>query len=269
MIITLCLALLLGGPAALAAVRANAQTHWSQARWDSAGLAPDPSRTREAVVQVYAARSWGWKGAFSVHSWIAMKPAGASRYERYDVVGWGVDQGRPAVRRDIRPVDGYWAGNKPEVIGELRGPDAEAAIGKLRAAIRDYPYPDTYRLWPGPNSNTFVAWVLRRVPELRTAMPANAIGKDWLPLSRPAALTPSGTGAQVSLWGLLGVSAGVEEGLEVNILGETVGVDPKRLGVKLPGFGSVGLLRPAEPSKVGLEGGSPGREPAEAGGIRG
>jgi hypothetical protein len=129
---------------------------------------------------------------------------------------------------------------------------AAAAIPKVRDAIARYPYRDVYRLWPGPNSNTFVAWVVRAVPEFKAAMPANAVGKDWLPLTRPAALTPSGTGAQVSLLGLLGVAAGVEEGIEVSFLGETVGIDPKHLAVKLPGFGSVGL-RTSEPSKVGYD----------------
>jgi hypothetical protein len=254
MLILLGLALLLGGPTALAVTRATEQVHWRQTRWDSAGLAPDPARHPEAVVQIYAARSWGWKGAFSVHSWVVFKPEGARSYERYDVVGWGVSSGRAAVRRDLRPVpDGFWAGNKPEVIGELRGPEAAAAIPKLRDAIARYGHARTYRIWPGPNSNTFVASLLREVPELRVAMPANAVGKDWLPLSRPVATTPSGTGVQVSLWGVLGAAVGVEEGLELNLLGLTLGVDPKRLAVKLPGLGSVGA-RVNEPSKVGLEG---------------
>jgi hypothetical protein len=254
MTIILALALLLGGPAALAITRASEQQHWSQLRWDSAGLAPDPAAIREAVVQVYAARSWGWRGAFSVHTWVALKPEGARAYERYEVVGWGVSSGRAAVRKDLRPVpDGFWAGNKPEVIGELRGAEAAAAIPRLRAAIERYSHARTYRIWPGPNSNTFTASLLRDVPELRVAMPANAVGKDWLPLSRPLAATPSGTGVQVSLWGVVGAAVGVEEGLELNVLGLTLGVDPKHLAVKLPGLGSVGA-RVNEPSKVGLEG---------------
>lgn len=250
MLVILGLALLLGGPAALAVTRAADQPHWSQTRWDSAGLAPDPARHNEAIVQIYAARSWGWKGAFSVHSWVAFKPEGVPAYERYDVVGWGVGPGgRAAVRKNIRTVDGYWAGNRPEVIGELRGEAAARAIPKLRAAIDAYVYSQEYRLWPGPNSNTFVASLLRAVPELGIAMPANAIGKDWLPLTRPVAKTPSGTGVQLSLWGLLGVAAGLEEGLEVNVLGLVLGLDPKHLALKLPGFGSLGL-RVNEPSKV-------------------
>ena len=37
---------------------------WATARRDSAGLAPDPQRfASEAIVQVYAAPTYGWKGA--------------------------------------------------------------------------------------------------------------------------------------------------------------------------------------------------------------
>lgn len=253
------LALLLLGPVGLAVARARESAHWSTMRWDSAGLAPDPARTPEAVVQVYAARSWGWKGAVSVHSWIAMKPEAAPAFERYDVVGWGVGPDRPAVRRNMRPVDGHWAGNRPEVVGELRGPEAAAVIPKLRRAIAEYPYPNTYRLWPGPNSNSFVAFVLREVPELRVTLPPHAIGRDWLPWWRPVATTPSGTGVQLSLWGLLGLTVGIEEGLEVNVLGLVLGVDPKHLAVKLPGLGSVGLLVD-EPPKVAVA--APVEEPS-------
>ena len=252
--------LLLAGPATLAVARAREHAPWSSLRWDSAGLAPDPARHPEAVVQVYCARSWGWKGAFSLHCWVALKPEGARAFERYDVVGWGVGSGRPALRRDIRPVDGYWAGNRPEIVGDLRGAEAAAAIPKLRRAIAAYPYAATYRIWPGPNSNSFVAWMVRAVPELGFAVPAHAVGRDWLPWWRPVALTPSGTGLQLSLWGLAGVAVGVEEGLEVNLLGLVLGVDPKHLAVKLPGIGSVGLLNRGEPPRtpVAVPVGEPG-----------
>jgi len=50
------------------------------------------------VVQVYAARAVSWRGAFSVHCWIVVKPADAPGYTRYDVVGFGVGSGAPAIR---------------------------------------------------------------------------------------------------------------------------------------------------------------------------
>lgn len=220
---------------------AGAQGHWSVARWDSAGLLPDPTSHPEPLVRVFVARTWGWKAAFAVHSWIVVKPAGARAYERWDVVGWGVDRGLPAVRRNIRPADGHWAGSPPEIVAALDGPLAEAAIPKLQAAIAGYPHGHEYRLWPGPNSNSFVAYLLRTVPELAAELPPTAIGKDYLVDADILARAPSGTGFQLSLLGVLGLTLALEEGLELNVLGLVFGVDPLDLAVKLPGIGRLGL----------------------------
>ena len=214
--------------------------HWSRARWDATGMAPAPTAHPEAVVQVYAARTWGWKGAFAVHSWIVFKREAATGYERYDVVGWGVGQGAPSVRRNLRPPDGRWAGNAPDLLLDLRGAAAAVLIPEIVAAIERYPYAAAYLTWPGPNSNTFVAWIGREVPALRLTMPPTAVGKDFLG-GQLAARTPSGTGLQVSLGGMLGIAMGVEEGLEVNLLGLVIGIDPKRLAIKLPGLGHLGM----------------------------
>jgi len=81
--------------------------------------------------------------------------------------------------------------------------------------VASYPYPTSYRTWPGPNSNTFTAWVGRAVPELRLKLPSTAIGKDFLP-GAIADTTPSGTGVQLSLFGLTGLAVGWDEGIEVN-----------------------------------------------------
>jgi len=215
--------------------------HWSRARWDSAGLAPDPAITAEPVVQVYGARAWSWKGIFAVHTWIVLKRQDAPAYERYEVVGWGVRRGAPAVRKDMRAVDGFWAGNPPKVLVEHRGPEVEALIDRIDEAIARYPYPDQYRTWPGPNSNTFIAHIAREVPELELELPPTAVGKDYLTKGWPVGRTPSGTGIQVSLFGVLGLSLGVAEGLEINLLGLTLGIDPQNLAIKLPGIGRVGL----------------------------
>jgi hypothetical protein len=215
--------------------------HWSKARWDSAGLAPDPATTPEPVIQVYAARAWGWKAVFAVHSWIAFKRAGATAFERYEVVGWGVGRGAPAVRRNMRAIDGYWAGNRPELLLDRRGPDVAPLIDQVEAAISSYPYPDRYRTWPGPNSNTFVAHIARTVPALGLELPPTAIGKDYLSNGSVLARTPSGTGLQLSLLGLLGLALARDEGLEVNVLGLTFGVDPLDFALKLPGLGRFGL----------------------------
>ncbi|MFN4312044.1 MAG: DUF3750 domain-containing protein [Ferrovibrio sp.] len=211
--------------------------HWSTSRWDSTGLAPDPATTPEAVVQVYAARVWGWRGAFAVHTWLVMKPADAPAFTRYEVVGWGGS----ALRISQRTPDGYWAGNPPELLHDLRGPEAQALIPQLMAAAERYPHRDGYVMWPGPNSNSFIAWLAREVPDLGLELPPTAIGKDWIGSDRLVAPAPSGTGWQVSLFGLAGITAAAREGLELNLLGLTIGIDLLRPALKLPGLGRIGL----------------------------
>ena len=213
---------------------------WSEARWDSAGLAPDPSSTPEPVLQVYAARTFGWKGIFAVHTWLAFKPQDATAYERYEVVGWRVWRGGQAVRRGGHAPDGRWAGHRPELLLDVRGAEAGPLIQQVRAAIEAYPYPDRYRTWPGPNSNTFVAAIARAVPDLGLELPPTAIGKDFLPGLGLVAPAPSGTGFQVSLFGLAGFTLALKEGVELNLLGCTLGLDVEDLALKLPGFGRIG-----------------------------
>ncbi|WP_448204682.1 DUF3750 domain-containing protein [Azospirillum sp. sgz302134] len=245
----LVLALLLAGPFFVMASGAVPMTvDWTRADRSPVGLAPEPATTPEAVVQVYAARALSWRGAFGTHPWFAVKPAGARAYTVYEVVGWRVYRGLPAVAVSNRDPDGRWFGSQPALLAELRGAEAEAAIPKIAEAARTYPYAGEYRLWPGPNSNTFAAWVARAVPELRLDLPATALGKDYLGTS-VFARAPSGTGWQVSLFGVAGLLVATEEGVEVNLLGLTVGIDPLDLAIKLPGIGRFGF-RPGEPAAV-------------------
>ncbi len=214
---------------------------WSAASRESTGLAPDPAAAREAVVQIYAPNTFGWRGAFGVHSWIAVKREGAGSYVRYDVVFWG---GSPYVRRNFAVPDGQWFGRVPDLLVDRRGPGVEALIDRIEAAVADYPYRETYRTWPGPNSNTFVAHVGRSVPELRLDLPPNAIGKDYVPLSSVIGRPPSGTGVQASLYGLLGVIVSPVEGAEINLLGLSLGADLFEPALRLPGLGRIGWKSP-------------------------
>jgi hypothetical protein len=214
---------------------------WRTASREPAGIAPDPARTPEAVVQVYAARAFNWRGVFGVHSWVAMKPKDAKEFTSVEVLGWNTYRGLNTVSQHEGAPDRRWFGADPVLLADLRGPEAEAAIPRIAAAAASYPYPDTYWIWPGPNSNSFVAHLARQAPELRLDLPPTAIGKDFLPEGGFAAILPSGTGGQLSLYGLLGAGAGLEEGIEINLLGLVFGIDPNDLAIKLPLAGSLGL----------------------------
>jgi hypothetical protein len=226
------------------AVFERTTVNWWQASREPSGQAPDPATTAEAVIQVYAARTVGWRGVFGVHTWVTVKREGAQAYRRYEVMGWGVERGAPAVRVDRAGPDNYWFGARPELLVDVRGGEADALITRVEAAVAAYPYPSSYRTWPGPNSNTFVAHVARAVPELRLVLPPTAIGKDFLPGGALFAPSPAGRGVQLSLLGLAGVVAGWEEGLEINVLGLTFGIDVKNPAVKLPVAGRLGVTPP-------------------------
>ena len=215
---------------------------WRTASREPTGLAPDPATTSEAVVQVYAARTWGWKGSFGVHTWVAVKPPEAKAYLVYEVIGWRLRWGGSALVVSERTPDGHWFGNAPELLAEKRGAEAEPLIPKIEAAVQAYPYAKEYSVWPGPNSNTFTAWVSRAVPELKLDLPPTAIGKDFLG-DRIVASAPSGSGVQISLAGLLALTASGVEGLELNLLGLTFGIDPFSPALKLPLIGRIGAAR--------------------------
>lgn len=216
---------------------------WYQARRDGTGLSPDPAATAEAVIQVFAAPAVSWRGFFAVHTWIVVKPTGASRYTRYEVVGFGVATGAPAVRIDRMGPDNHWFGARPQVLLDRRGPGIDHLIDEVRAAVVSYPYPHAYRAWPGPNSNTFMAYIARRVLGLGIQLPSNAVGKDFLPGAGWFAVAPSGSGFQVSLYGLAGILVAADEGVELNLLGLSLGVDALRPALKLPAIGRLGLHR--------------------------
>lgn len=239
------LVVLLAGPlAVVASGRVDLSSQWRSASREGTDQAPDPAIEAGAVVQVYGARTVHWRGAFGIHSWITVKRSGATEYTTYQVLGWRAYRGGQAVdiRRGGVP-DARWFGEFPDLLAERRGVGVDALIDRIEAAVASYPWPDRYRAWPGPNSNTFIAHIGRQVPELRLDLPPTAIGKDFLGPSSFFASTPSGTGWQFSVYGLLGASVAWEEGLELNLLGLSVGIDVNDLALRLPGIGWVGVGR--------------------------
>ena len=81
---------------------------WRTASKEPVGLAPDPATTPEAVVQVYGARTWGWRGNFGVHTWVAVKPAKAAAYTVYEVIGWRLRWSDTVVAIHNRTADARW-----------------------------------------------------------------------------------------------------------------------------------------------------------------
>jgi len=224
---------------------------WRKADRSSMGLAAQPEDEPEALVQIYAARAFRWRGYFAVHTWVATKEKGAQIYTTYHVTSFGLRRtgSTVAIQEDVP--DRRWFGADADLLFELKGAKAERAIPQIQDAVKSYPYHDFYRAWPGPNSNTFVSHIIRESPDLRFELPPHAIGKDWIGTGDLVGLSETGTGLQFSLFGLLGLTMGLGEGIEVNVLGLSLGVDVLRPAIKLPLIGRLGM-RDAEPP-FGLE----------------
>ena len=218
----------------------NDPRSWRDADWSSTGMLPAAASFAPARVVIFTGTAGAWKGVFSVHSWIVLKRADEKRWTRYDVVGWG-----EPVRLNNWPVDGLWYGNKPVMLADVTGAEAETLIPRIEKAVKAYDYAQTgdYRIWPGPNSNSFTAAILRTVPELGVALPPNAIGRDFRH-GFYAGWTDSGSGLEINLNGYAGIKVGWIEGIELNVLGLVAGLDLRYPGLKLPGYGRIGIASP-------------------------
>ena len=157
----------------------SSHADWYSASRASAGIAPDPFVTNEAVVHVYGADTWGWRGWFAIHTWIAVKRTGESQYTVYDVVGWRGNYGSGVLGITNDIPDRYWYGSKPRLIKAHQGAGVDELIDAVDQAARIYPWKNSYKAFPGPNSNTFTAWVALQVPELKLDLPFSAIGSSY------------------------------------------------------------------------------------------
>ena len=217
---------------------------WYTADRSSIGHLP-PASQPGAVVRIFAAQTVRWRGIFATHCWIVMKPDGAPAYTRYDYTAWG-----EPIRVNGFVPDGRWFGRAPSVVFAADGPAAAALIPRMKAAIDSYGYRKLgdYRAWPGPNSNTFVAAVIDAVPEIATALPSTAIGRDYPFDGAWLRRTPSRTGLRLSLAGYAGLTVAWVEGVELNILGAVAGLDVRHPAIKLPGLGRFGMRAPFGPA---------------------
>jgi len=117
-------------------------------------------------------------GFVAVHYWFVVyeDDGECHRWEVWQTANAG---GRAVghVHCDLKPPEEDVGGGPTVVAAEWMGEEA----ARLKAALDKaphYPYCEVYRYWPGPNSNTFAAWILR---EARVEYPLHwkAIGKDW------------------------------------------------------------------------------------------
>jgi hypothetical protein len=175
-----------------------------------------------------------WYKGLAHHAWIDIHKAGDPKWLRIECAGsvFGVlfsDLDAEEARLDHR-----FDGHTVHLLGWLDGEAAHRAALAIEARAHELDafYGENYRLWPGPNSNTFVAEVARAAPDLGFVFDPNCIGKDY-PGWIDVGLTASKTGVRLDTVPI-GVAVGLREGVEVHMLGLTAGITLDPPGISLP-----------------------------------
>lgn len=117
-------------------------------------------QTQQSSVELWAA-SIPRLGPFADHHWFVVStPWAIDRWEVWQTAGAGGESWGHLHRNLLPPAAGV--GNGPgRMLTRWHGDEAGALAERIETAPRDYPWCSRYRAWPGPNSNTFVQWVLQ------------------------------------------------------------------------------------------------------------
>ena len=94
----------------------NFKADYRTATRESSHLAPLPKDYSDAILQVYAARAFNWRGIFALHVWLVVKPKDANSYIVYQIVGWRYFQGMPALSIATDIPDRNWFDQKPKIL---------------------------------------------------------------------------------------------------------------------------------------------------------
>lgn len=170
--------------------------------------------------------------AVAVHTWFNLFDDLDGRWHR-----WEVWQNRDAggeswghVHLDLMAPQRPVGGGPARCEREWTGDEAQRLLAVLSSSP-EYPARNRYRYWPGPNSNTYAAWVLSQAGIAYTLDP-RAVGKDYLGVN--------GCGIRCHPWRLqvetpfLGFHVDPARALEFHVLGLTLGVERAPVALSTP-----------------------------------
>jgi hypothetical protein len=166
------------------------------------------------------------------HPWFAVRRAGETDWQIYEVGGGG---------REQDPFTQHTSYLDPMLHAVWRGAEADRAADCLAAHGDDtkYDIQRHYVFYPGPNSNTYGDRMLRQC-KLHASLPSTSVGKDWRGWIG-GGVTSEGTGLQLET-PLFGIKVGLKEGIEVHIIGLSIGVD----------FWPPAIILPLGPGRLGF-----------------
>lgn len=119
---------------------------------------------------------------FAWHHWFVVRAGSATdRWEVWQSQNAGGESVGHVHKNLMAPERGVGGGDAVHVF-TWRGAEAENIVRVLERTRTHYPDRFRYLSFPGPNSNTFVAWVLRRAglaADAALLLKRQAIGRGW------------------------------------------------------------------------------------------
>ena len=106
-----------------------------------AAEAPHPASHPGAVIQVYGADVWGFRGKFAIHTWVATKGENESDYTIHQVIGWRARRGRSVVAVSEGNPARPWFGSPAVLLHDERGPGTQVAGRTGSGSGRRLPFP--------------------------------------------------------------------------------------------------------------------------------
>ena len=123
---------------------------------------------------------------FAVHTWFVINLKGEiHRWEFGKFRGSPHPNGVGILRDYLEPTRGmpyyFWKTKKKfksKLVDYIEGDIAKQLAKFIEGHSNDYPFKNIYSL-TGPNSNTYMQWVLNKFPKSNLKLPFNAFGKNY------------------------------------------------------------------------------------------
>lgn len=192
----------------------------------------DPPANDEATVALLTGTLGPPLDGIARHPWLVARHKGETEWHVYEVGGGGTEDD---------PFRHHSSYGNPILHKVWRGAEAEAAAACLEReadAVKRH-VESHYIFYPGPNSNTFGDVMLRKC-NLHASLPSTSVGKDWRGWFG-AGVSSEGTGLQLET-PVLGLKIGLKEGIELHVIGLSIGIDLWPPAIILPlGPGRLGF----------------------------
>ncbi len=144
-----------------------------------------PLSLTEEMIYIMHSKLYSWRGAIAYHSWVSVVTDSYTNYEIIDNEDLAkhlnidcIENPNNLTFKNNRTADNLWFGNYP-IVG-FKYHAADKSIGeRLEHNFKEYPYKEKYRSIPGPNSNSYVSYLIRNISELNYTLPLKALGRNF------------------------------------------------------------------------------------------